>query len=337
MRIAITGCTGYLGQLLVERLNSEGLGGDEILGLDLAGSGLPSSKMRWSRRDVRDPEIVRDFDGVDLVVHLAFVVETMRDRALMYDVNLGGSRNVLDACERAGVPNLIVASSVAAYGVQGDRVITETTPLRGDKRSFYAHTKRLVEEELDTFEARNPNVRLVRLRPSVVLGPRCNTWAIASMASTGGLDTERGMRLPVVHEQDVMDGIWSCIQRPLRGPMLLAHREPLTGQDLSRISGTKRRVISEAMLTRLADASFALGLSRMNRDWLVLTLNNAFRFDPSATERQLDWSPRFSSEDALKAALENAQTLNKSVRRRASAHIHRLEGTRFPILEEDRP
>lgn len=335
MKIVVTGCSGYLGQLLIERLNQEGLGGEDILGLDLAGASLPDSRMRWVRRDVRDQALVRDFEGADLVVHLAFIVETMRDRALMYDVNLGGSRNVLGACERAGVPNVIVASSVAAYGVHGQTVITEQTPLRGDKRSFYAHTKRLVEEEMNVFDARNPGVRLVRLRPSVILGPRCNTWAIASMGTTGGLDTERGIRLPVIHEQDVVDAIWRCIERPVRGAMLLAHREPLTGHDLARLSGTKRRVVPESILTRLAEASFALGLSRMNRDWLALTLSNGFRCDPTVTEDALGWSPRFGAEEALEAALHNARSLDKSARRRASAHIHRLEGTRFPLKNEE--
>jgi UDP-glucose 4-epimerase len=330
MRIAITGVSGYLGQLLVRRLQAEGVGGDDVLGIDLAGSPHPPSVHRYLRRDVRDPRIARDLEGYDTVVHLAFIVETMRDRKLMYDINLGGSRNLLTACERVGVENLVVASSVAAYGVQGDRVITEATPLLGDARSFYAHTKRLVEEELDVFEERNPGVRVARLRPSVVLGPRCNTWALAALGNAGRLDTPRGMRTPIVHEDDVAEAMWLAISKPVRGPLLVALREPMGAADIGRLSGVRPRVLPESVIGALAQGAFALGRTRMNGDWLVLSMNNGYRCDPSHTERQLGWAARHSAEEAVAAVLSNLHRLRARGAPLLSP-VDRVEGTRIQL------
>lgn len=329
MRIAVTGASGYLGQLLVERLVRERIP-DELVGVDIAPSSLPASQLRYRRRDVRDPDIARDLAGADVVVHLAFVVETLRDRKLMYDVNLGGSRNVLRACEQARVPALVVASSVAAYGVQHDRVITESTPLLGDSRSFYAHTKRLVEEEIDTFEERNPATRVVRMRPSIILGPRCNTWALPAMSAVGLLDTPRGMRLPIIHEDDVVEAFVLAITRPVSGPMLVAHRESPRVRDLARMIGKRPARIPAGILLRLADRAFELGLTRMSSDWLLLSTENEFRFDPTATERRLGWKPRYAPEDAFAAVMANVDRLPASARL-APAITDRLEGTRYSL------
>ncbi|MCC6217591.1 MAG: NAD-dependent epimerase/dehydratase family protein [Polyangiaceae bacterium] len=329
MRLGITGVAGYIGRLFAERVVAAGIA-ERIVGVDLAPAPFPASRIQCVRRDVRDPGLAADLAGCDAVVHFAFVVETMRDRKLMYDVNLNGTRNVLAACERAGVSTLVVASSVAAYGVQGDRVIDERTPCLGDARSFYAHTKRLVEDELDVFATRNPGVRLVRVRPSVVLGPRCNTWALGAMAELGRVDTRRGMRLPLVHEDDVVEAFFRALVRPVEGPILVAHRRSLAMADIARRLGRKPLVLPDAWVLRLGDAAFSAGLTRMSSDWLSLTVGNRFDFDPSASEAALDWRPAHDPMETLFVVLANAARL-RSRGQRFDARTDRLEGTRYDL------
>lgn len=326
MKLAITGVSGYIGRLFAERVIRERVA-KHIVGIDLAPSSFRPNELSHVCRDVRDPALARDLAGCDTVVHFAFVVETLHDKRLVYDVNLGGTRNLLRACEQNGISTLIVASSVAAYGVQGERVIDEDTPCLGDARSFYAHTKRLVEEELDLFAARNPDVRLVRIRPSVVLGPRCNTWALAAMAELGRFDTRRGMRLPVIHEDDVVEAFYRALVRPVKGPLLVAHREPLQVRDVAPLVGRKPRILPARLLLALGDRAFALGLTRMSSDWLLLTLENSFRFDPTRTETELGLRPEKSQLEALGAALANARRVTE----RFGARTDRLEGTRYTI------
>ena len=329
MRIAITGITGYLGRLLFERLERETIA-DEIIGIDVAPSLLPPSRLTYICRDVRDPAIEQDLRGCDVVVHLAFIVETLHDRSLMYDINVNGSRNVLEACERAGVPNVVVASSIAAYGIQHDTLVTEKTPCLGDSRSYYAHSKRLLEDALDVFEARNPRTRVARLRPEIFVGPRCNTWAVDAMGMAGRFDTRGGLACPIIHEEDVVDAFFKAIVRPVRGAFLIAHREPLTLERIAALSELPHRRFPEAVALSASELMFRLRLTRMNRDWLILMMRNSFRYDPSWTEKTLDWKPRHTAEEAFSAVLKNHQKL--SLRDRlAQGRVDRIEGTRFSL------
>jgi UDP-glucose 4-epimerase len=329
MKVAITGVAGYIGRLFAERLTRAGIA-QRVVGVDIAPSTLAPDAVDFVRRDVRDPGLARDLSGIDAVVHMAFIVETLHDRRLMYDVNVGGTRNVLGACETNGVSTLIVASSIAAYGVQGERVVNEHTPCLGDSRSFYAHTKRLVEDELDLFERRNPKVRLVRVRPSVVLGPRCNTWALGAMAELGRFDTKQGMRLPVVHEDDAVEAFFRALTLPVSGPLLVAHREPLGMRDVAPLLGRKPLVLPPSWLLTLGDLAFSRGLTRMSSDWLSLTVESAHRYDPSLTEQKLGWKPQRSQLEALQATLGSAARLRERGVRFDAKH-DRLEGTRYSL------
>lgn len=329
MRLGITGVAGYLGRLFTERVVASGIA-ERIVGVDLAPAPFPERQVHCVRRDVRDPALAAELAGCDAVVHFAFVVETMRDRRLMYDVNLNGTRNVLAACERSGVSTLVVASSVAAYGIQGDRVIDERTPCLGDARSFYAHTKRLVEDELDIFCARNPGVRVARVRPSVVLGPRCNTWALGAMPELGRMDTRRGMRLPLVHEDDAVEAFFRALTRPIEGAILVAHRESLSMAAIAERLGRRPLVLPDSWVLRLGDAAFSAGLTRMSSDWLSLTVGNRFDFDPSESERALDWRPAHDPMETLFVVLGNAARL-RARGQRFDARTDRLEGTRYDL------
>jgi UDP-glucose 4-epimerase len=303
MRVVVTGASGYLGRLVTERLVQAGFTGENMVGVDLLGSRLPPSRMRYVRRDVRDPRLSKDLERCDVLVHLAAIVEPPRNADVAYDVNVGGTRSVLRACEQAGVPNVVVASSVAAYGVQGDRVITEETPLLGDAESWYAHTKRLAEEEVDLFEQRNPQVRVARLRPPVIFGPRCDTWARDAMRQAARFDTPRGLRLPLLHEDDAAEAFYRAIVEPVAGTFLVAHRVPLTVADLATLARVRRVVLPERALLRSVDLAFRLGVTRTDRGFVLLAARNAYRFDPTRTERVLGWKPARAPEEALQAAV----------------------------------
>ena len=145
-RVLITGAGGYIGRLLGERLAE----GHTVLGLDVrVPPGLPFD---CREGDIRDPalgELLRE-QRIDTVVHLAAVLEDSGDRARDYDIDVNGTRNVLDACLSAGVGQLIVTSSGAAYGYHPDNPawLDEQDPLRGNPEFAYSDHKRLVEEML---------------------------------------------------------------------------------------------------------------------------------------------------------------------------------------------
>ena len=80
--------------------------------------------------------------GVDTVVHLASIVERPRGMSLetARAIDVGGTRRILEGCLEAGVEQLVVSSSGAAYGYHADTPgwLAEDDPLRGQGPFEYA-------------------------------------------------------------------------------------------------------------------------------------------------------------------------------------------------------
>jgi UDP-glucose 4-epimerase len=60
---------------------------------------------------------------VHLLVHLAFILNPSHDEHLMYDVDVNGTHNVLEAGGAAGTPQVLVTSSASAYGAFPDNPV----------------------------------------------------------------------------------------------------------------------------------------------------------------------------------------------------------------------
>ena len=133
MRILVTGATGYIGERLIETLREKDWV-ERIIGLDIRESPLRHTKLRFVRRDIREPlDDLFTTDGIDAVAHLAFVVPPIHDKGLMEEINKGGLRNTLDAAARAGVKQILHASSTTAYGFHPDN----DKPLTEESVRFY--------------------------------------------------------------------------------------------------------------------------------------------------------------------------------------------------------
>jgi UDP-glucose 4-epimerase len=111
---------------------------------------------------------------IDTIVHLAAIVNpgTLSEE-IEYRVDVGGTRNVLEAAVAGGVTRIVVSSSGAAYGYHADSPewLTEDDPVRGNDEFSYSRHKRLVEEMLAEYRAEHPELGQVVLRIGTILGP----------------------------------------------------------------------------------------------------------------------------------------------------------------------
>jgi UDP-glucose 4-epimerase len=169
VRVAVTGARGFLGRPIVAALACDERV-EEVVAIDLRPPGGPIARVRQIRRDTRDPRLRRDLAGVDALMHLAF--RTLRG-ADAVRLNVEGSRAAFDAAVEAGASTIVHASSVAAYGSVPDNAmpLREEDPLRAQPPFDYPHIKVTLERMLDDLALRNPDVRVVRMRPTRVLGP----------------------------------------------------------------------------------------------------------------------------------------------------------------------
>ena len=170
-RILITGAAGMVAAVLLDELS-----GHEVIATDKARPKNLPNYASFESMDVRgsDPADVIARTRPEVIVHLASVVNPPKGtgRDFAYDVDVTGTRNVIDAALAADVRRLVVTSSGAAYGYHADNSVplTESDPIRGNHEFPYAHHKRLVEEMLAETRRDHPELEQVVLRVGTVLG-----------------------------------------------------------------------------------------------------------------------------------------------------------------------
>lgn len=174
-RVLITGGSGFLGShvaaALVGRPDVELVVAGDVRRPQHPVDGVVYDDCDVTRPDGMVPLLRRH--GIDVVVHLAAIVNPGRDHALEYRVDVDGSRHVLEACVEAGVRRVVVSSSGAAYGYHADSPewLRESDPVRGNDEFPYSKHKRLVEELLATYRQEHPELEQVIFRIGTILGP----------------------------------------------------------------------------------------------------------------------------------------------------------------------
>jgi len=202
-KVLVTGGAGFIGSHLVERLVAEGV---DVTVLDNLSTGrmenlvnlLADRQPRFVRGDIRDNDAVCDaVEDVDAVFHLAavtsvpFSVEHPKDT---FEVNVDGTRSLLEACLRAGVERFVYASSCAVYGEPKYLPIDEGHPL--SPVSPYAESK-LKAEQLCREYHETYGLKTTVLRPFNVYGPRQRNDEYSGVIAKF-IDQLRGGKLPVI-------------------------------------------------------------------------------------------------------------------------------------------
>lgn len=168
----VTGAPGFLGAHIVEALVRRGV---KVRGWARPGEprdNLKDLPVAIIEGDVRDPECARAaVQGIDTVFHAAAIYESWApDPTLMYDVNLRGTFNVLEAARQVGARVVYTASIVALGRPTPGTLGNEDTPYEAWDLDFpYSRSKYLSMRLAEDFAAWGLDVRIVC--PGYVMGP----------------------------------------------------------------------------------------------------------------------------------------------------------------------
>jgi dihydroflavonol-4-reductase len=123
--------------------------------------------------DIRDvASLYRAFEGVDVVYHLAATISlSMADWARVAEINVTGTRNVIEACRRAGVRRLVHFSSIHALTQEPfSTPVDESRPLVTSRRCPpYDRSKAIADKEVQ--DAVKNGLDAVIVYPTAVFGP----------------------------------------------------------------------------------------------------------------------------------------------------------------------
>jgi nucleoside-diphosphate-sugar epimerase len=310
MRVVVTGASGNVGTSVLEALGREERA-KEIVGLARRVPEVEMPKVEWVGADVTEDDLVPVFAGAGAVVHLAWAIQPSRNEALTERINVEGTRRVLDAVARAGVGAFVHASSVGAYSPgPKQRRVDETWPVDGIPTSFYSRHKATVETVLDAFERREPEVRVVRLRPGLIFKAEAASEIRRLFAGPflpGFLAQKRlvpliprvpRLRFQAVHSRDVGEAYRQAVVRDVSGAFNVAAEPEIGVEELCEFFGARSFPLPAGVLRAAADVTWKLRLQPSPPGWIDLALGVPM-MDTSRARKELGWEPTASSLDAL--------------------------------------
>ena len=172
-RALVIGGTGFIGSNIALRLVErhwnvrilERPGASQVL--------LEGGPFEFVRGDVLEPEtLLPAMQGIDVVFNAAGVVDYWKQGVeRMYQVNVDGTRNIMEAALKSRIDRVVHISSTAAMGIHPDEIVDETYTFNVKPERFvYGHSKYLAEQI--AFEYANKRLPVVIVNPTTVIGPR---------------------------------------------------------------------------------------------------------------------------------------------------------------------
>ncbi len=213
-KVVVTGSRSFIGTPLIAALKQRGV---EVTGIDAA------SDIANEAVDIRDAAVADVVpEGADALIHLAAISrdpDCRADPAMAFDINVGGTLNLIKAARRRGVRQIIFASSEWVYGdVRNDEVQVEDQAIDVTAlKSEYALTKIVGEQCLKLAHGQGLCPVTV-LRFGIVYGARRGGSAVESIFNTllakdevtvGSLKTARRF----IFVDDIVSGIVAAIGR----------------------------------------------------------------------------------------------------------------------------
>lgn len=319
MDVVVTGASGNIGSASVRELAH---GGHEVRGLARRrpdGTGSGQGSVSWVTADVGTDDLVPHLEGADAVVHLAWRFQPTHRPEITWHSNVVGTRRVLEAAARAGVPAVVCASSVAAYSpVDHDDPVSESWATDGASVAAYCREKAYVERLLDDFEAGHPEVRVVRLRPAFVFqrsaaseqrrifgGALARPWMF-DVRRIPVLPVPTGLRLQAVQSGDVGRAVLAAVERPVSGPFNLAADGVLRRAELGELVGARTVSVPPGLVTAAMAAGWRARALPVPGS-LFDALMHVPLLSSERAARELDWRPERDAAHAVGQMLDGAR------------------------------
>lgn len=242
MTALVTGANGFLGSAVVRALLADGSAVRALVRGRSDRRNLDGLDVEIAAGDLTDRESLRRAAaGCKHVFHVAADYRLwVADSKPMYDANVGGSVNVLEAAAQAGAERMVYTSSVAVLGLNKDRTpADEDTPVTvADMIGHYKRSKFLAEAAVRR-RAAELSFPVVTVNPSTPIGPRdikpTPTGRILLDAAAGRMPAFVDTGLNLVHVDDVAAGHLAAAKLGVPGERYVLGGDDFTLERILRV------------------------------------------------------------------------------------------------------
>jgi len=287
-RVLVTGGTGFIGGRAVEKLVLEHDAKVRVLTSNYAGaSRVGRFDVELVRGDVTDRSLMLNAaEGCDTIIHCAY--GSRGSDAVRRQVNVEGTRAVLDAALATGARRVVHVSTMVVYGIGIEGLLDERAPTRRTGVS-YADTKR--EAEILAFEyVRRHGAPVTVIQPTAVYGPNAPSWTerVIQAMKTGLIplvDGGGGLANPV-YIDDLADAMLLAATRDeaVGEAFLIASGERVTWRDFYGRYEAMLGMDATIDMSQ-AEAKALYARSQVRRPWLAADLLTLLREDVALRRR----------------------------------------------------
>jgi len=315
VRVFVTGGSGFIGGALVRRLRLEGHEVRVLVRSPRAEALVAEAGAIPVSGDVSQPgpwqnEVIAG----DAVVHAAAMVTDWGPRKEFFRVNVGGTRNVLDAMKRWN-GHFIHVSSIAVHGFRPG-VYTETSPV-SPGRHPYCSSKAAAEALVDSSVGEGLKASAVRISGAYGPGDPHFATRFLDYAETGRVSIVGPGDQPskLIYIDDVVEAFMAILRRPCEPGARYLLNDPAVPNVLGMV-----RLAMEALEISVpvrpvpewlayAVALWQEGRARLTGShpqltrYAVRAMGHRCFFSPEGTSRRLGWSPRMNAREGVEKTI----------------------------------
>ncbi len=203
----VTGGNGKLGQRLIKELLAKGFKVKALVKSNDRVVSLPAGVIPYIG-DISDRHVLEDAcKNTNYVFHLAAIVsQNKKFTSEIISVNVEGTRNILEAAEKAGADRFVYPSSIDVYGIKRKEMLTEESRPKTEDR--YGYSKLLAEKEISKFTASLPST-ILRLSTIYGTGFEKSFFKVFDAISKGKMYIIGSGKnnLAIVHENDAANAL----------------------------------------------------------------------------------------------------------------------------------
>ena len=260
MKIAITGINGHVGNNLCRKLIDNG---HRVRGLIYHDTeSINDLDIETVKGDILSPELLESlFDGIDVAIHLAAIISIEKNESELFRVNVDGTRNVIEACKKAGVSKLIHFSTIHAIEhLPLDEVLDENRPIIKHSKIKYEQSKadgdRLVHELCGN------DLDFIIFNPTAIIGPNDFKPSLMGQVLIRLARNQMPMLVPGGYDwvdvRDISDAVAKAIELDISGERYLLSGGWKSLKELSLIVGKVTGNKTPTMIAPMAMAKVGL-------------------------------------------------------------------------------